>query len=204
MLLSEVSSKNWKDEFQKKFVSFAKKSPVVLSLIIKIEKGEEGALITHVNSNTKYFFPFDYSVKPCDFIHNIKMMLVQSHYPRVVEEILEKHEFTKEELAKQLEGKGDLDNLNKYEMRVVGTRQFRIDKVLLWRNIFLLVLENSSFEDDEIGKIFRYKLNVSPVTFLRNYRSGKFKSLEEASAYFFGNAILIDSIKSNEDTERSA
>jgi hypothetical protein len=196
MLISEVSAKAFKDEFQKKFASFAKKSPVVLSMVIKIEKGEEGALITHVNSSNKYFFPFPIGegVSVKDYIAKIKKLLVEKHYPRVIEEILDKHEFTKEELAQQLEST-KIDDLSKYEMRVVGTRQFRIDKVLLWKNIFLLVLEESSFQDDEINKIFRYKLNISPVTFLRNYRSGKYKSLEEASAFFFSNSVLIDELK---------
>jgi hypothetical protein len=198
MLLSSISSKRWKDEFSQKFVSFIKKSPVILSILIKIEKGEEGCLITHVNSGKKYFFPFDYNMKVSDFIHTIKLMLVENHYPRVIEEILDKHEFTSEELAKQLEENKTLDELSKYEMRVVGTRQFRIDKVLMWKSLFLLVLEKSSFEDDEIGKVYRYKINISPVIFLRNYRSGKFKSLEEASAYFFNNSILIDTLTKNE------
>jgi hypothetical protein len=197
MLLHEITSKAFKDEFSQRFSSFAKKSPVVLSMVIKIQNGEEGALITHTNSNSKYFFPFPIgegiSVK--NFIAKIKLLLIENHYPRVIEEILEKHEFTTEELAKQLEEGHSLNGLNKYEMRVAGTRQFRIDKVLLWRNIFLLILETSSFEDDEIGKIYRYKINISPVTFLRNYRSGKFKSLEEASNYFFSNSVLIDQLK---------
>jgi hypothetical protein len=193
MLLAEISSKNWKDTFSQKFASFAKKSPVVLSMVIKIEKGEEGCLIKHVNSNTTYFFPFDYDIKVNDFIHKIKLLLVERHYPRVIEEILDKYEFTKEELAQQLETKS-IEELSKYEMRVVGTRQFRIDKVLLWKSIFLLVLEKSSFEDDKIGGIYRYKINISPVIFLRNYRSGKYKSLEEASAFFFSNSVLIDQL----------
>jgi hypothetical protein len=197
MLLKEILPKQWKDEFSQKFVSYAKKAPVVISMIITIQQGSEGALITHSNSNTKYFFPFDFSVPVKEFISKIKKLLVEKHYPRVIEEILDKHEFSSEELAKQLENNKTLDNLSKYEMRIVGTRQFRIDKVLLWKSIFLLILEKSSFEDDKIDKVYRYKMNTSPVTFLRNYRLGKFKSLEEASAYFFNNSILIDTL-SNE------
>ena len=195
MLLHEVNSKNWKDVFSQKFSSFAKKSPIIISMMIKVQDGEEGALITHVNSGKKYFFPFDYDLKVGDFIFKIKTLLSEKHYPRIIEEILEKHEFTKEELATQLENSNQtIDTLTKYEMRIIGRRQFRIDKVLLWKNIFLLVLESSSFLDDEIGKIYRYKLNISPVIFLRNYRSNKFKSLEEASNFFFSNSILIDTI----------
>ena len=194
MLLSTVTPKIYKDSFQQKFIGFAKKSPVLLSMIITIQDGEEGVLITHVNSNSKYFFKFDYEVDVKDFIAEIKKVLVKKHYPRVVEEILEKHEFTPEELALTLEKSNKkIDELLKYEMRVVGNRLFRIDKILSWKNIAILTLETSTFEDDEIGVSYRYKYNGSLVLFLKNYRGGKF-TLEEASANFFSGSLLIDSL----------
>jgi len=199
MLLSEVSSKVWKENFQQKFVGFAKKSPVLLSMLLMIKDGGEGVLITHVNSGKKYFFMFNYEIDVKDFIAQIKATLVEKHYPRLLEEILQKHEFTSEELALTLE-KNDkkIDELVKYEMRVIGTRQFRFDKILSWKNIAILTLEKSSFEDDELNVSYRYKFNGSLVLFLKSYRSGKFKSLEEASNYFFQNALLIDIIKKKE------
>jgi hypothetical protein len=199
LLIRDILPHHWKNEFQQKFISFCNKAPVSLSMVIRIQKGEEGVLVTHANSNIKYFFPFDYSTPVKDFIAKIKNLLVEKHYPRIIEEILDKHEFTQEELAKQLETK-NIDDLSKYEMRVIGTRLFRIDKVLLWRNIFIIVLESSSFSDDELGKTYRYKLNISPVIFLRNYRTGKFKSIEEASAFFFSNSVLIDSLEDKNRT----
>jgi hypothetical protein len=168
---------------------------------IKILDSEEGVLITHVNSNSKYFYPFNYDLDPKDFIAQIKTLLVKNHYPRLIEEILEKHELSSEELAIKVEKGTDITELNKYEMRVVGTRQFRIDKILSWKNIAILTLEQSSFSDDEIGASFRYKFSGSIVIFLKNYRSGKFKSLEEASEYFFANSLLIDSITKVETKE---
>jgi len=196
MLITEINSKTWKDNFQQTFIGFAKKSPVLLSMLLTIQEGEEGVLITHVNSGKKYFFKFDYNISVKDFIANIKKTLVDMHYPRLLEEVLQKHEFTPEELAITLE-KSDkkIEELVKYEMRVIGTRQFRLDKILSWKNIAILVLEKSSFEDDEIGSAYRYKFNGSLVLFLKNYRSRKFKSLEEASAYFFSNSLLIDQLK---------
>lgn len=202
MLISQVSSKAFKDEFSKRFSSFAKRSPVTFSMVIKIHQGEEGVLVTHVNSNKKYFFPFPIGegISVRDFIAQIKAKMVEVHYPRIIEEILEKHEFTNEELAKQLETT-PLEELQKYEMRVVGTRQYRIDKVLLWKNIFILVLENSTFSDDEIGSMYRYKLNISPLLYLRNYRNNKFQSLEEASSFFFSNAILLGRLNDSNKEE---
>jgi len=200
MLDNKFSAKWWKDKFSSKFTNFCKKSPVLLSMIIKIQNGEEGVLITHVNSNSKYFFPFKYEQDPKDFIADIKSLLVEKHYPRIIEEILEKHELTSSELALKVEKGHDINNLSKYEMRVIGTRMYRIDKILAWKQIAILLLEESSFLNDEIGESFRYKFNGgSLVIFLKNYRSGKFKTLEEASEYFFINSLIIDQIIKKED-----
>jgi len=201
MLATSFSAKFWKDKFQSKFVNFCKKSPVLLSMIMKIQGGEEGVLITHVNSNSKYFFPFNYDQDPKDFIADIKKLLVEKHYPRIMEEILDKHQFSTDELALKVEKGESLDNLAKYEMRVVGTRMYRIDKILAWKNIAILTLEESSFDEDKLNSNYRYKYNGgSLVIFLKNYRSGKFKSLESASEHFLSNSLLIDEIvKKGED-----
>jgi hypothetical protein len=201
-LLHDISEKVWEDQFSQKFSNFGKKSPVLLSMNIKTQNGERGVLITHINSNQRYFFPFKYEINVKDFIAEIKQILVNKHYPRLIEEIFERHELTTEELAIKVEEGADLNNLNKYELRTVGTRQFRVDKILSWKNIVILTLEKSSFEDDRIGANYRYKFNGSIIIFLKNYRSGKFKSLEEASVYFFENSNIIDcleDIKDNKD-----
>ena len=196
---SAINCKFWKDKFSSKFINFCKKSPVLLTMVIKIQNGEEGVLITHMNSNAKYFFPFDYDQNPKDFIADIKKLLVEKHYPRIIEEILEKHQLTTEELTKKVEEGNSIDKLSKFEMRVIGTRMYRIDKVLTHKQIAILVLESSTFKEDELGSNYRYKFNGgSLVIFLKNYRSGKFKSLEEASGFFLANSLLIDQLEKKE------
>jgi len=196
-----MSAKIWKDQFSSKFMNFGKKSPVLLSIIIKIQDGEEGVLVTHVNSNNKYFFAFDYDKNVKDFIADIKKLLVEKHYPRIIEEILKKHELTSDELALKIEKGADIDKLSKYEMRVIGKRCYRIDKILSWKQIAILSLEESTFENDEIGSSYRYKFSGgSLVIFLKNYRSGKFKSIEEASEYFLSNSLLINKIEIKDET----
>jgi hypothetical protein len=117
-----------------------------------------------------------------------------------MEEILEKHELSAEELAKKVEEHKSVDNLSKYEMRTKGTRVYRIDKILAWKQIAILTLESSTFNEDELGSNYRYKFNGgSLVIFLKNYRSGKFKSLEEASEFFMQNSLLIDEIIKKEN-----
>jgi hypothetical protein len=63
-------------------------------------------------------------------------------------------------------------------MRVVGSRTFHIDKVLPWKDIAILMLDNSTFEDDKEGEQYRYKMNSSLVLYLKNYRTNKFKTLQ--------------------------
>ena len=194
-----MSCKYWKDTFSSKFLNFCKKSPVLLSVDIRVQDGEEGVLVTHVNSNSKYFFPFVYETPVKDFIAHIKNVLVERHYPRIVEEILEKHELTPEEIVIKIEKGAEIDNLSKYEMRSTGSRIYRIDKILAWKQIAILVLESSTFENDAIGTSYRYKFNGgSLVIFLKRYRSGKFKSIEEASNHFLSKSLLIDTIRTAE------
>lgn len=194
-----MSCKYWKDTFSSKFLNFCKKSPVLLSVDIRVQDGEEGVLVTHVNSNSKYFFPFEYETPVKDFIAHIKNLLIERHYPRIVEEILEKHELTPEEIVIKIEKGVEIDNLSKYEMRSTGSRIYRIDKILAWKQIAILVLESSTFENDAIGTSYRYKFNGgSLVIFLKKYRSGKFKSIEEASNHFLSKSLLIDTIRTSE------
>lgn len=194
MLVTQTTPKIWEDKFNSKFTNFCKKSPILLSILNKIQDGEKGVLVTHVNTNSKYFFPFDYEMDVKDFIAEIKKVLVENHYPRVIEEVLSKYEKTPEELAIEVENGTPVKELKAWKMQVVGNRMYRIDKILAWKNIAILTLEKSSFENDKIGTSYRYKYNGSLVIFLKNYRSGKFSNLEEASEVFFSNSLLIDEL----------
>lgn len=193
----------WETLFKSKFASFCKKSPVLLSMLIKIQDGEKGVLVTHLNTSTKYFFPFDYDQNVKDFIAEIKKFLVEKHYPRIIEEILEKHEKTNEELAKEIEDSGEVEGLKKYCMQLVGTRQYRIDKVLPWKNIAILVLEGSDIKTDEVGSSYRYKYDKSLVLYLKNYRTGKYSSITEASNEFFNNSMLIEQLGKNKEEKNA-
>lgn len=191
----DIPIKDWEETFQKKFVNFCKKSPILIKMQIKLEKGVKGVLITHVNTNSKYFFQFDYDMNVKDFIANIKALLVEKHYPRLVEDVYEKHEKSNSELAEDLEdGNSTVETLNKFAVQKAGTRLYRIDKVLPWKENVFLVLEKSNVPGDVLGTMYRYQYSKSIVLFLRSYRSNKFKSIEGASEEFFGNSFLISVI----------
>lgn len=191
MLEQIITTKVWEETFQKKFSNFCKKSPVLLKMQVKIQDGNKGVLITHVNTETKYFFPFDYDANIKDFIAEIKRLLVAKHYPRIIEEILERHEKTNAELAVELESGKKVEELEKFCMRKTGERMYRIDKVLPWKETAFLVLENSDIPGDVLGTQYHYKFDKSLVLYLRDYRTGKFKSIEDASDEFFNNAFLV-------------
>lgn len=196
------SPKMWESTFQKKFSNFCKKSSIMLSMVIEIKDGCKGVTVTHVNTNCDYFFPFDYKKNVKDFIAEIKNLLVEKHYPRIVEQIFEQHENTKEELVEQLEkDPTKIDELSKYSLRLSGERLFRIDKVLQWKNIAFLYLEKSTLEGDQIGVYYKYKYNKSLVIYMRKYRKGEFDSLEKAGEEFFKDSSLISILDSSKKSE---
>ena len=201
MLVSNVSEKQYQEIFIKKFSNFARKSPVKMSFLITNRGGENGVQITHENSGIKYFFKFNYDSQIKDFIADIKSLLVKKHYPRLVDEVMVKHELSNEELALKLEaGSADIEQLKKYELRKVGENIYLMDKILLWKDIVILKLESSTYESsiEDIGKSFQYKFNGSLVMFLNKYRSGKY-GLSDLSSEFFNNSYLIRVI---EDTPK--
>lgn len=190
----KISIHDWEDTFQKKFTNFCKKSPVLIKMQIKLEQGVKGVLITNSSTDEKYFFQFDYDMNVKDFIADIKRLLVEKHYPRVTENVFDRHEKTNAELAQELESGKSIDSLDKYAVEQIGTRTFRIDKILPWKENVFLVLESSTVPGDIPGTVYRYQYSKSIVLFLRNYRTGKLSSIDEASDEFFSNAFLISVI----------
>lgn len=194
----KMSIHDWEETFQKKFTNFCKKSPVLMKVQMKLEKGVKGVLITHVESGQKTFYQFDYDTDVKAFIAKIKRDLAESYYPRVVESVYEQHTKSKEELADELENGADVSDLSTVETRKVGERTYRIDKVLPWKDNAFLELEKTDIPGDVVGTAYRYAFGKSIVLFLRSYRTGKFKNIQEASDEFFGNSYLISVIDKKE------
>jgi hypothetical protein len=196
-----ITTDMWEKSFQKKFSNFCSKSPVLLKMSIRIQDGSKGVLLNHVNSDRTYFFPFNYDQNVKDFIADIKRLLVNNHYPRVVQTLYENHKKTNSELAEELEKGGKVDELNQFCVKKVGERIYRIDKVLPWKNIAIIVLEKSNVPYDEIGSTLKYSYQKSLVLFLKNYRTNVFKSIDEASDDFFNNSLLVSEITSKKKEE---
>jgi hypothetical protein len=168
-----------------------KKSPVLLSFNVVSNLGKSGVVVEHVNSKSTYFFEFDYDLPVKDFIARIKDKLIVKHYPRLVEDVYREKELTTEEIASRIQLGKTATEVNKYEVVKVGRRIYRLDRIIAYRNVALLVLEQSDVEGDEIGTITRYQYSGSLIFFLKKYREVKFKDIGEASSEWWLNSALI-------------
>lgn len=196
MIAETINGEKWKQTAVKKLISFCEKCPCLLSIKTAVHKGDDGVFVIHKNTEMQYFFPWDYNLDPKDFIHNIKVFLEKKHYPILIETITEEHKLSKEELALMVEEGRSINDLPQYEERVKEKILWRIDKVILWKDIVILVKIDN--KNNEISNQYRYKYNKSLVIFLKKYRSGDFKTLEEAGDDFFKNAILVNEITPKE------
>ena len=160
--------------------------------MLSVETTSDKATIIHENTGIRYDFPWDFSLAPNDFVHKIKEFLIPKHYPLLVQEIYEPHKLTPEELAEKVEQGTKVEDLKANELKLVKRKLWLIDRVIVWNNIFLLqeIDENRK----PLSNYFRYKYDGIAITFMNDYRNGKFKSLEEAGKAFFEKAYLINEI----------
>lgn len=182
MIHEKIDSEKYKAELIKKLSNFCEKAPVLLSFVTS----DAGVTIIHTNSDKRYEFAWDFTTPVKSFIHDIKQVLVENHYPRLVQTIEEEVPVTPKEQAKMLEEGAEADDLPTTKT-VVRKKMWRIDRVIVWRDIFILV-------DEETNEQYRYKMHKSCVFFLKNYRSGKY-TLETAADYFFRNSMLLNKIE---------
>lgn len=192
MIAENINGDKWKQTTVKKLLSFCEKCPCVLSIKTASHNGEDGVFVIHKNSGMQYFFPWNYNQDPKDFIHDIKTFIEKKHYPILVETVTEEHKLTSEELALIVEEGKSINELPQYEKRVKEKILWRIDKVILWKDIVILVKIDKN--GNVLSNQFRYKYNKSLVIFLKKYRSGDYASLEEAGNEFFNNSILVNEI----------
>jgi hypothetical protein len=187
MLHTKIDSERYKSEFIKKLSNFCEKSPVLLSFVT----ADDGVTIIHANTGKRYAFEWDFTKPVKAFIHDIKKVLVENHYPRMIENIITDVPLTPEEQAQLLEEGVEPSSLPTTRQEITQ-RIWRIDRVIVWRDIFILV-------DEATQKQSRWKMNKSCVYYLKNYRSGKF-TLESSWDYFVKNSTFLNDIepKANE------
>jgi len=184
MLFTKVDSAKYITEFKERFSNFAQKAPILLSFIISAEK----VVVIHENSGNSYSFEWDFAVPVKSFIHEIKQVLSDNHYPRIALQQVQRIQLSPDEQASMLASGVSISDLPSYK-DVKTTSIYRIDKVIALKDIFII-----QSEDDY--KTYRYKMNYSSIFFLKNYRTGKYKSIEEAGDFFFSKSELLNELNS--------
>ena len=186
MIGSRTSSRNWERAFAKKLNSFLKKSAAVFS----VKWYDDHVSIIHDNSGSEYRVDYDYEADIKNLIHSLKQQLIK-HYPLLIREYTREVELTPEEIANAV-ASSDSFEISKVKT-VTEKEMWRIDRVLLWKDIFILVNVKEKTARE-------MKFTGNSVGFLYKYRNGKFDSLEEAGKEFFNNATYIRDIKYDDGT----
>lgn len=178
MIFKRIDLKSYKAEFEKKFVNFGEKAPIMLSYFMD----DLGVTVVCENSGAKYFYEWDVTIPVKLFIHNIKQNLSENHYPRICRDVEIVRSPNEDEIAEMISSGTPLDAIPDTITYKV-TETYRIDKILTLQDILILVNEATKEQ-------YSYHYEGS-IYFLRNYRNGVYKSLYEAGNEFFRKAELI-------------
>ena len=203
MIQSTINGTKWIRNVMQKLTSFADKCPLLLNISSGLYHGIDGVYIKVRGSEKKYFFKWVIGEDPKKFVHNIKTKLL-SEYPRIKEELYTERQASAMDIAKEIEQGISLDKASKIIRSYKGYIIWRIEKVLSWKEIFILYPEARYDENGtklpfEEPKQYRYQYTGSAILYLTKYRSGRFKDNDEASKEFFKNASLINTINVKEE-----
>lgn len=205
MLRESINGKKWITQSIEKLKKYLNRAPILVSDIIGTENCKDGVFIVIDSIKKKMFFPFDFDIEPKLWVHNIKETLV-NFYPRLLEDIKEVHTFTPDEQALIVEKQASIDNIPIAEDRVVKQNCWRIDKVLCYRDIFILYLEGTfdmgtkRFLPSEKPIMRRFKYMGSSVLFLKKQRSVVPNGENDAELNalykdFFENSVPLDDVE---------
>jgi len=186
MLYGKLSAEKYKGTLIKKLSNFCDKAPILLKFITS----DRGVTIIHVNSDIRYQFDWDFDLPIKTFIFNIKSVLLEKHYPRMVQVVTTSVALTAEEQARLFE---DSDSTDVPTTKIVEERiLWTITRVLVYKDIFLIQRDG---ERDQ----YRFKMNRSCIHFLQGYRNNEY-TLESAAEFFFKNSQLIDILAPSDDS----
>jgi hypothetical protein len=200
MRLSSKNGKKWISNSIDKLHAYLDRAPVLVSDVVGTENCVDGVFIIHEETKTKLFFPFDYDTEPKIWVHDIKEKLIQ-FYPRIIENITEERASTSAEMAEFVLNGGDPSKVPVTTKETKQQKLWRIDKVQLYKDIFILQLEGIR----NIGET-DWDYNITPtqnrfkfqggcsVMYLTKYRNKDFNNLIDAGEYFFSNSIFIDEL----------
>ena len=182
MLLNQASSKQYVEEFERKFKNFCEKSPALLSFTTT----PQGVQVVDEHADKVYDIDWEFSVPVKSFIFGIKQILIDKGcYPILFKKESNEVVLTQEEQVELASQGTNLDALPTTKTIDV-VRKFLIDKTIIFRDFFIL-------KELESDKTYRYHLKTSAVFFLKKIRSGKLDRFQ-AGEYFFTHADLLNEI----------
>lgn len=215
MLTKQQSKGKW-NEATEKLRKFLSRAPILVSQQPVIcSDGSKGIYITNEETGIKRYFKFDPYIEVKQWIFNIKQDLL-SDYPRILEPVYTEYELSPKEIAVLIEtGKYKLtDAIPTHVKKLVKYNCWRIDKVQIYKNMFVLSAEGEidvntmSLINEDKKQNVRYKYDGPSAIFMNKYRSGDFAadgvSLEnskqyKAGVYFFNRAAFVDEKVVRED-----
>lgn len=197
MIKEQINGKKWISSAMDKLINYLKRAPVMATATTTTQKLVDGVEIEIEGVEDAPFFKFDYDKEPKVWVHDIKEEL-KDYYPRLIEDVYEDVELTPEEMAIKIEQGADPSSIKKSESRLIKQNCWRIDKVLCYKDIFLLYLEgelkNGSITPVE-PKMARFKYNGSSVLFMDKLRREQnFENLIANSKEFFSRATFINEV----------
>ena len=197
MVVDNINDRKWVSSALNKLTNFLKRAP-----LWTIKKNSERDFGVYIKFDDKtLFYPYDCNQEIKTWIRHIKEDLVK-YYPRLIEDIVEDHILTPAEQALYIERHGgNIENIPTIENRVIKQNCWRIDKVLLHKNVFILYLEGSVinptgdavFLPAEEPVFKRFKYEGSAVLFMRKLRTASCDA--EVSKDFFENTIPLNNVK---------
>lgn len=201
MRLSSKNGKLWISTAIDKLHKYLDRAPVLVSDTTSTQCCVDGVVIIHEMSKTVMFFPFDYDLDPKIWVHNIKEKLLP-FYPCIIENVVKERATTSEEMADFVLKGGDPENVPIMTQEITMQKLWRIDKVQLHKDFFILQLIGTRKIDEEewtpcesaVQNRFKFSGGCS-VIYLSKYRNGDFANQVEAGQYFFDNAIFIDELE---------
>lgn len=188
MLLDElnIDPTEFKKLFEKKFQNFCKKAPILVSYAIT------DSFVTiygynDVKESKKLFgYPFDFTKSVKENIKDIKDILVQKHYPVMVQVDTNALPLSAKERTELVEKGMTVEDALAATNVVSSHREWRIEKVIVLRDELFV---RNMYQN----RLFRYKMKVPVTIFLKKVRTNF--TPEESWEYFTNKSVRLNEVR---------
>lgn len=191
MLINEVNFdiNEFKTVFKKKFDNFCKKAPILMSYITTSDGADIYSYNDSKQSEKLFSYPFDYECSVKENIKFIKDILLENHYPILVQEKITYEDYSPEELNQLVsEGKVSIQEVGAAKREIKAVTEWRIERVIILRDE--IFIRNLSTNEE-----FRYRMKIPVTGFLKKYRINF--TPQEAWDYFEAKSKLENKLTPN-------